>query len=62
MIVLFKSISCFNLDVRDEAVIRPQNPQINSPNGSYFGYSLALHLPKNFKEGQRYINCHFTVV
>ena len=58
MTVLVQSILCFNLDVRDEGVIREgvvrsQNSQINSPNGSYFGYSLALHLPKNSKEGQR---------
>ena len=53
MNVLFQSILCFNLDVRDEGVVRSQKSQINSPNGSYFGYSLALHLPKNSKEGQR---------
>jgi len=43
IIAFFNGVLCFNLDVSDEGVIRP----LNSPIGSYFGYSLALHLPKN---------------
>lgn len=47
LVVLFKVIIAFNLDVSNKSVI---NPGRDVKKGSYFSYSIAVNLPKDSRD------------